>query len=260
MLSRSKLFYLMTIACLIFLQATSAHGANLRAQCLALFNAAPNPQIEGLRISSVSALKAKWGHLMGVLNGHIVKQRYDEAFQLIFNDIHLAIFKEVVIGYKNSTEDGIGDTAFVDHHIRFSKILKNHPFYSVVHAHELQHYADFKLRKISYSFVNTGFKTFEIHRSDADVIKSEIRAHHREFRAAQILFSREELIALEKKEKDPMIKGIINQILRANGNEVAFITDSLMHGYRDILEQAAEEAEMSSGPYLNNEIYDVLGK
>lgn len=235
--------------CLTSLHVSSSYGAEA---CHALFT---DNSYQILNQSAISRLKAKWATYRGQITSDVIRRRYEDSFLQIYSDIAPDFLKKAQFRFVKDIDGGLAETNVLNSEIRFLKKIKNHWLYPVLHAHELQHYFDLESGRVHVEVERTGFLSREIHVHPAEILRTEVRAHYRHWRALNILLTTAEVKHLLDIEKDPQIKKFIQEYVDYGGSSVNYIGMVLKTGYSVTLRNAFRASgQISELMYLTSVI------
>ncbi len=226
--------------CLTSLHMSSAYGAEA---CRSLFT---NNSYNIINQGTISRLKAKWAIYRGQITADVVQRRYEDSFLQVFSDIKPEFLKKAQLRFVNDIDGGLAETNVLNSEIRFLKKIKNHWLYPILHAHELQHYFDLESGRVHVEIERTGFLSREIHVHPEEILRTEVRAHYRHWRALNILMTSAEVKHLLEIEKDPQIRKFIQEYADYGGSSFNYIGMVLKTGYSVTLRNAFRASGQTS--------------
>lgn len=237
------------LAFITILSLQSARGADM---CSSIFYTSPFNvfKIDGTQPSLMQKVSAKWRRGDAV-SGAEAMIRYNQLFASIFSDIHPVFLSRAKTEFGNLPPLEFGKTGQRQHNIIINSRFKNHPFYPIIHAHELSHVYDLEVGDLSSRDA-----------SPDEILDSEIRAHNRQMKAAHTLFTKEEFAQMSDAEKNEDLKVYLNLMLEQWDNPDVFIGSIiLIHPeYADLLGPTSGVTLPQKASYIRARISEVLAR
>jgi hypothetical protein len=201
---------------------------------------------------AIKAIFAKRVQVEDGLNYETVHARYLANFDKIFEGIDSSELKSMKVEY-DRLNGAMGETDLLSHVVYIDSSLKKHPASILVQIHEAQHYYDIKKGRLKCLKGCGGHKV-----SYAEIVDSEIRAHYRHLKAMKILFTDEELNTLLLKEKNPVFKKHLADMVEHANSPHVYIAKTLYDGgYLNSIAKACDELKRND---LRNYLVERIEK
>lgn len=212
-------------------------------------------KLHGVDLGITARIKSLWSQEFEQNPGLVARSRYAQAFEVIFAEETIAQLKNNRTHFESSTVTALGWVS-TPTDIHLAKSTKNHPFYSLLHAHETQHSLDFHSQKIptakSAQMALAGDSRSRV------ILESEIRAFYRTIETARYIFSEKEVRHILNKEQNPALKELALDLLRYEGAH-EFILEILLKNYQKLIRAAQLEdnaTEEAPRDYIRRKILE----